>query len=148
VSSAGLGWTIGGVELVDPATAWSTLRDPHAGDAARGRAEALRSENDHRLAEVFGRCDLLFTPTTPRLPHGHDDPGPHMNVALTWAFNLSGHPAISVPAGATSTGIPVGLQVVARPGADRALLDLATQMPAVDPAPPATAPTPDAEEPL
>ncbi len=57
-------------------SAWSTLRDPHAGDAARGWAEALRSENDHRLAEVFGRCDLLFTPTTPRLPHGHDDPGP------------------------------------------------------------------------
>jgi amidase len=37
-----------------------------------------------------------------------------MNVAFTWAFNISGHPAVSVPAGFGPDGCPVGLQIVAR----------------------------------
>jgi amidase len=45
-------------------------------------------------------------------------------VSLTWGFNLSGHPAVRVPVGFTRAGAPVGLQLVARPGADAALLDL------------------------
>ena len=49
-----------------------------------------------------------------------------MSVALTWAFNLSGHPAISIPAGVTTTNAPVGLQLVAQPGSEQLLLALAT----------------------
>jgi Asp-tRNA(Asn)/Glu-tRNA(Gln) amidotransferase A subunit family amidase len=37
-----------------------------------------------------------------------------MSVALTWAFNISGHPAISLPAGTTPAGEPVGLHLTAR----------------------------------
>ncbi|HZA18112.1 MAG TPA: amidase family protein [Pseudonocardiaceae bacterium] len=48
-----------------------------------------------------------------------------MSVALTWAFNLSGHPAISIPAGTTATGAPVGLQLVARAGSEQLLITLA-----------------------
>ena len=33
-------------------------------------------------------------------------------LVLTYAFNLSGYPAISVPCGATNDGVPVGLQIV------------------------------------
>lgn len=45
-----------------------------------------------------------------------------MSVALTWAFNLSGHPALTLPAGTTPNGEPVGLHLVARHHADTALL--------------------------
>ena len=69
--------------------------------------------------------DLLATPTTPNAPQGHDGPGDAISVALTWAFNLSGHLALSIPAGLTQAGAPVGLQLVARPGSERLLLDLA-----------------------
>lgn len=48
-----------------------------------------------------------------------------MSVALTWAFNLSGHPAITVPAGRDDAGAPVGLQLVGRHGAEQQLLRLA-----------------------
>lgn len=99
------------VRLVDPATAWAAVR---AGDASPLRVEPA----------VFDVADLLFTPTTPGPPHGHDGPGEHMSVALTWAFNLSGQPAVSLPAGRTRCGAPVGVQVVARRGADRQLLGL------------------------
>lgn len=47
-----------------------------------------------------------------------------MSVALTWAFNLSGHPAITIDAGLGCDGTPVGLQLVARHHEDTELLRL------------------------
>jgi len=132
---SGLRWTDTTVELLDPATAWSALRDPAATGADRRAAAAVRAHNNDRLAALFSRAGMLLTPTTPAGPHGHAGPGPQMSVALTWTFNLSGHPALSIPAGATADGVPVGLQVIARPGADRALLDLAATCPPAAPAP-------------
>jgi Asp-tRNA(Asn)/Glu-tRNA(Gln) amidotransferase A subunit family amidase len=136
VASAGLRWRDVPVRLADPARAWMTLRDPRAVAEDMAAAARVRTDNDLRLAAVFSATDLLLTPTTPGRPHGHDGPGDHMSVALTWVFNLSGHPAISVPAGFTADGAPVGLQVVAGPRADRRLLDLARRVPAAMPAPP------------
>ena len=93
-----------------------------------------------RLAE-FG-CDDVVTGIgrtgVVGLIHGRDGPGGRMNVALTWAFNVSGHPTVSVPAGTGPDGCPVGLQIVARHGADAALLDLVERV--VPPA--AVAPAP------
>ncbi|WP_210036046.1 amidase family protein [Pseudonocardia parietis] len=112
------------VRLRDPAPAWAALRRPGASAASLRAANALRRANDRALRELFERVDLLLTPATPDGPHGHDGPGGRMNVALTWAFNLSGHPAVSVPAGFGPDGCPVGLQIVARPGEDHRLLTL------------------------
>ncbi|MDT0344033.1 amidase [Streptomyces litchfieldiae] len=112
------------VRLNDPAPAWSALRAP--GPPRPG----LRALNDALLADVFAATDLIATPTTPHPPHGHQGPGERMNTALTWAFNLSGHPAISLPAGHTPAGEPVGLHLVARHGRESLLLTLARATPA------------------
>lgn len=114
------------VQLRDPQQAWQTLRARHAQCEHIEAAHALRRDNNNRLARLFGQVDLLATPTTPNPPHGHDGPGKAVSVALTWGFNLSGHPAISIPAGFTQAGAPVGLQLVARPGSEPLLLTLAT----------------------
>ncbi|WP_371660374.1 amidase [Streptomyces sp. NBC_00280] len=115
------------VRLDDPGPAWLALRAPDADTGARtggdtAAAHRLRTVNDRRLAELFGRADLLLTPTTPNPPHGHEGPGDRYSTALTWAFNLSGHPAASIPAGFGPDGCPVGLQVVARHGEEEVLL--------------------------
>ncbi|UJV41341.1 amidase [Streptomyces sp. AMCC400023] len=111
------------VRLEDPAAAWLALRGaPDADPAAVRAARELRAGNDRRLAALFAEADLILTPTTPNAPHGHDGPGERYSTALTWAFNLSGHPALSVPAGFDADGCPVGLQLVARHGEEAALL--------------------------
>jgi Asp-tRNA(Asn)/Glu-tRNA(Gln) amidotransferase A subunit family amidase len=46
-------------------------------------------------------------------------------LRLTQLFNLTGHPAISMPCGTTSSGLPCGLQLVGRIGATEALLAVA-----------------------
>ncbi|MFC7612796.1 amidase family protein [Actinokineospora soli] len=71
---------------------------------------------------MFADVDLLMTPTTPGPPHGHRGPGKRVNAELTWAFNVAGHPAASVPAGFDGNGLPIGLQVVAPPHREDALL--------------------------
>ncbi|MFE0807490.1 amidase [Streptomyces sp. NPDC058848] len=107
--------------LVDPADAWTSLR---AGACDRTDAHGAAA-NDRLLRRCFEDADLILTPTTPHPPHGHDGPGDRMSVALTWAFNISGHPALSLPAGFTPQGAPVGLQIVARPHEEGTLLGVA-----------------------
>lgn len=106
------------LRLLDPAPAWLALR-ARAGDPAD--AGALRAENDARLARLFTRAALLLTPTAPTAPHGHEGPGDVYSTALTWAFNLSGHPAMSLPAGRGGDGCPAGLQLVAPHGREALL---------------------------
>ncbi|WP_066953846.1 amidase family protein [Streptomyces lushanensis] len=111
--------------LLDPREAWTTVRGGDPSGDAWARAVEVRAENDRRLDALFARTPLLLTPVTPNRPHGHEGPGALYSTALTWAFNLSGHPAASIPAGFTADGCPVGLHLVAARGADAALLDMA-----------------------
>ncbi|MDH6549429.1 amidase [Streptomyces sp. SAI-117] len=110
------------LRLHDPAAAWLALRTP--GSDLRD-SYRVRAANDRLLEEAFAGTDLLITPTTPCPPHGHEGPGDRYSTALTWAFNLSGHPALSLPAGLGPDGCPVGLQLVARHGGEALLLEVA-----------------------
>ncbi|QYX78139.1 amidase family protein [Streptomyces akebiae] len=122
----------GALTLEDPGPAWLTLRAGARVDPAHLRAaREVRAENDRRLAALFAEADLILTPTTPNPPHGHDGPGDRYSTALTWAFNLSGHPALSIPAGFDADGCPVGLQLVARDGEEALLLRVAEAAEAV-----------------
>ncbi|RPK91184.1 amidase family protein [Streptomyces sp. ADI98-10] len=105
--------------LLDPGRAWQAVRGGAPDDP---EAVAVRRVNDDRLDDLFAAAPLLLTPATPNRPHGHEGPGDRYSTALTWAFNLSGQPAASLPAGFTGDGCPVGLQVVAARGGDVPLL--------------------------
>ncbi|GAA2345785.1 amidase [Saccharopolyspora halophila] len=122
------------VRLTDPGEAWLGLRR-HAARLSLPEGERLRGVNDAALDEVFADADLLFTPTTPMPPHGHSGPGDQMSVDLTWAFNLSGHPALTVPAGMDDTGAPTGLQMIAARGRELRLIRMAAVLERLQPWP-------------
>ena len=104
---------------------------------ARGRAlsadelgDALRAQRELRaqLDEFHRSWDLLLTPALPRpaFAAGRDAPeageGWSSWTPFTYPFNLTGQPAASVPCGFTAAGLPVGLQIVGRLGADALVL--------------------------
>ena len=99
-----------------------------ADPAGRAAALAARAALRERVEAILGDADALLCPgETQELPDAEDDAA---NVAYCLAsgycvFNLTGHPAVSVPAGLGMTGRPLGLQLVARRGDDDALLALA-----------------------
>ncbi|GAA3936747.1 amidase family protein [Actinomadura viridis] len=131
------------LRLLDPGPVWRALRsgpvraasEAAEREAAEREAARVRGVNDERLGALFGAVDVLLTPATPTAPHGHQGPGRAMSVDLTWAFNVSGHPAVSVPAGVGPDGTPVGLQAVAAHGREAALLRVAAGLEAVSPWP-------------
>ncbi len=100
---------------------------------ARARAGARRLTA--AVDDALTRDDVLLLPTVglgaPSI--GQDevsfDGRPQSVDAVlseyTRAFNLTGHPAISVPCGRTAEGLPIGLQLVGRRGHDVALLEVA-----------------------
>jgi aspartyl-tRNA(Asn)/glutamyl-tRNA(Gln) amidotransferase subunit A len=66
---------------------------------------------------MFGDIRAIVTPTSPVVTaEAAREPGSHrkgVNAAFTAPFNLTGHPAISVPLGlSSSTGLPIGMQLV------------------------------------
>jgi aspartyl-tRNA(Asn)/glutamyl-tRNA(Gln) amidotransferase subunit A len=85
-------------------------------------AQKTRTALNRLLWELFENYDLLLTPTMPTEAFAAAGPPPSEveghripllgAVAFTYPFNLSGHPAASVPAGFTASGLPVGLQIV------------------------------------
>ncbi len=96
----------------------------------RNDLEALR----RTAADLFCDYDLLITPTAPsvapslaELQANPDDLRQHELVLLrnTRPFNVLGLPAVSVPCGFTSAGLPVGLQIAGAPGNDARVLQLA-----------------------
>ena len=89
-------------------------------------------------------CDVLATPTlavppfSTKLPLGPDRVAgekidPQVGWAFTWPFNLTGQPAMSIPCGWTKDGLPLGLQIVGRRGADDLVLRVAAAIEALAP---------------
>jgi Asp-tRNA(Asn)/Glu-tRNA(Gln) amidotransferase A subunit family amidase len=86
--------------------------------------ERRRFQDDlHSLMEVDA-IDLWITPATPAAaPRGLDSTGdPVMNLPWTQA----GLPALTLPAGSSAEGLPLGVQLVARPSNDEMLLEWAS----------------------
>lgn len=114
-----------------------------------GYRRRLQLQQD--MSDLFAEVDVLMTPTTAVPAFSAKGPPPEeiagvavgaaMSVPFTMLANLCWNPAVSVPAGLNSEGLPIGLQVIGRRHHDEVplrfarLLELARPWPRHAPAP-------------
>jgi aspartyl-tRNA(Asn)/glutamyl-tRNA(Gln) amidotransferase subunit A len=121
------------LDVVDPALRAAVAQQRAGTPAGAAELVALREETRARAAAVFREVDVLLTPTLPvtALPVGVDVPPGHAGRnAVDWSyftypFNLTGHPAASIPVGFDAQGLPIGLQIVGPPDGEVVILRVA-----------------------
>lgn len=123
-------------DLLKPEVVWNiekglalTMEEIAAAELARGRLY-------HRVEQFFETYDLVLSPATivPPYPvehryveecNGHSFSNYIEWCTVAYAFTCSSCPAMSVPAGFTADGLPVGLQIAGKPRGEADLLSAA-----------------------
>jgi amidase len=121
---------------IGPNVTWNIERGLELSVADVGRATLWQAALAERVSAFFDSYEVLACPVTQVVPFDvtldwvHDIDGHPQHTYLDWMasaylISVTGLPAMSVPAGFTADGLPVGLQLVGRRRADWALLGVA-----------------------
>ncbi|HEY2427547.1 MAG TPA: amidase family protein [Acidimicrobiales bacterium] len=116
-------------------TRFALQASEQAAPAQIARVWQRRMALERAVAAVYDQVDILLTPTTAVPAFAAEGPMPTeiagqtvfpaMATPFTMIANLCWNPAVSVPAGLTAAGLPVGLQIQGRRHADEVVLRLA-----------------------
>ena len=113
------------------------------GGRALRRALRRRDATSARINAIFDDHDVVLTPVVAQPPEPvgtwagkgplrtFNGGGPYVGYTAVW--NLTGNPAAALPAGTDDAGLPLAVQLVARPGSEATLLALSAQLEAVRP---------------
>ena len=144
-SSAGLlPWMarVGDHSRLDPRTRHNARLGRFVGGPLLRLAHALERPARWQIGSIFRDFDVVLTPTTaqPPLPIGSIDGLSNWQTdkvvvgacPYNWTWNVLGWPAVSVPAGFTGSGLPLGAQLLGRADQEPELIALAAQLEAVE----------------
>jgi amidase len=105
------------------------------------RARAAEAESRRRVGSIFNTVDVVLAPTTAQPPpqaRAFDKLGgiatDRAMIAacpVTWPWNIVGWPSINVPAGFTSDGLPIGVQLMGPANSEPMLVSLAAELEAI-----------------
>jgi aspartyl-tRNA(Asn)/glutamyl-tRNA(Gln) amidotransferase subunit A len=102
-------------------------------DAYYKKAQRVRALIARDFEQAFGKVDAILTPTAPSAAFaiGEEQTDPvamYLNDVFTVPASLAGLPGISIPAGLSSNGLPLGLQILGRPFDEEMVLRVASVM--------------------
>ncbi|ARJ05607.1 amidase [Cnuibacter physcomitrellae] len=126
------------LDLLEPLTRWLVLRGRELPASSLVWAIASLSDFEAALIRQFSAFDAVLTPTlamTPRPIGWYDQEDGERNFAqqvqytpFTSFVNASGLPALTLPVHWTDDGLPMGAQLIGRPGGEATLLALGRQL--------------------
>jgi len=126
------------LNLLEPLTAWLVGRGRALSARDLGEALTALTAYERSLISQLSTFDAVLTPAmalTPRPVGWFDQEDAERNfeqqvlyTPFTSMLNVSGLPAIVLPVTETDDGLPMGVQLIGRPGGERTLLSLATQL--------------------
>ena len=120
-------------DLVKPEVIWNAEKGLKLTGIEKADALRIQGVIYNRVAAFFEKHDFLVLPTCVAPPFDHrkryleEVAGRKFDTYISWlvltfAITITGTPAISIPCGFTRSGLPVGLQIVARPRGEAELL--------------------------
>lgn len=126
------------LELLEPLTRWLIERGRAVSARQLGEALAALTLFERSIIRQFSKVDVVLTPSlalTPRPLGWYDSADPERNfeqqcqyTPFTSFVNVSGLPAITLPVHHTAEGVPMGVQLIGRPGAEHTLLAVGAQL--------------------
>jgi amidase len=126
------------LELLEPLTRWLVARGREMSARELGRALQTLTAFESSVIRQFAAFDAVMTPAlamTPRPVGWYDSVDPERNfeqqvqyTPFTSFVNVSGLPAITLPVAVTETGLPMGVQLIGRPGGEHTLLAIGAQL--------------------
>jgi aspartyl-tRNA(Asn)/glutamyl-tRNA(Gln) amidotransferase subunit A len=81
-----------------------------------------------QVRALVAQHGFLILPTVPNLPFPHAQAEPAGQADFTCLANVAGLPALSLPAGWSDDGLPIGVQIIADEGAEAGLFALAAKL--------------------
>ncbi len=125
-------------ELLEPLTQWLVERGRELTAHQLSEALTVLSQSERSVIRQFAGFDAVITPAlamTPRPIGWYDAEDAERNFAqqvqytpFTSFVNVSGLPAITLPVAVTESGIPMGVQLIGRPGGEHVLFALGAQL--------------------
>ncbi|MFE7773367.1 amidase [Streptomyces sp. NPDC057445] len=125
-------------ELLDPRTRTALRNGRLLGGRVVRAARAREARQHQRIGSLFDSYDVILTPTTaappPRIGTFDGLSAWRTNAVMAaacpyaWPWNVLGWPGVSVPAGFTADGLPVGAQLLGPAGGEERLISLAAQL--------------------
>lgn len=126
------------LHLLEPLTQWLVGRGRELGARQLGEALTALTQFERNVIRQFARFDAVITPTlamTPRPIGWYDADDGEKNFAqqvqytpFTAFVNVAGLPAITLPVAVTDDGLPMGVQLIGRPGGEHVLLSIGAQL--------------------
>jgi amidase len=124
--------------LLDPRTRGNVRQGRLLRGAPLRLARALEGPLRSRIGAIFERFDVVLTPTTATPPlrigelvgrsNWQTDQAIIAACPYAWPWNVIGWPAVSVPMGHTTAGLPLGAQLLGPAGSEPLLISLAAQL--------------------
>jgi amidase len=140
-SHAGLadwGDRVPGFDLLDPRTQENCRNGRRMAGVLLRATRAFEGRMQRQVGRIFERFDVVLTPTTAlpplrigscdRLSTWQTDKAIVAACPYAWPWNVLGWPAMSVPAGLTDAGLPVGAQLLGPANSEALLISLAAQL--------------------
>ena len=101
---------------------------PKRSEADWNEDRRILAETGAKVRDIVEEAGFLLLPTVPNPPFPHREAEPAAQADFTCLANIAGLPAIGIPAGWTDDGLPVGVQIIGRSGAEAGLFRLARQL--------------------
>lgn len=136
IGAAGLAWVLRGKDW--QGRIGETYAEMMALAATLSAADYVDAMNAFRevqaqFAVAFREWDVIVTPTAGALPWDATQYGPPHHRAFTGIVNAGGLPGLNLPVDPSADGLPIGVQLIGRHGADWDLIALARQYEAAHP---------------